>query len=83
MLWVPVGEDGNVFLTRADGRIAVVAVLRADACGGDVTPDGDVLYLDGGAAAARIFGWDGAIAAARPWRGEPLSEVDEPRIELG
>jgi hypothetical protein len=83
VLWVPVGEDGNVFLTRADGRIAVVAVLRAEASGGDVTPDGDVLYLDGGAAAARVLGWEGAIASAQPWCGEPLSDIEEPRIELG
>jgi hypothetical protein len=82
VLWVPVGDDGNVFLTRADGGLAVIAVLRADAVGGGTTPDGDVLNLDGGATAARILGWDGAIGHAVPWRGEPLHLLDRPRIEL-
>jgi hypothetical protein len=83
VLWVPVGEDGNVFLTRKGDQLMVIAVLRANAVGGDVTPDGDVLYLDGGASAARIMGWKGAIAAAVPWQGEPLHLLEQPRIELG
>jgi hypothetical protein len=82
VLWVPVGDDGNVFLTRRDGRLMVVAVLRANASGGGVTPDGEVLNLDLGASAARIVGWDGAIASAVPWAGEPLHLIEEPRIEL-
>jgi hypothetical protein len=83
VLWVPVGEDGNVFLTRAADGLSVVAVLRANAVGGGTTPDGDVLNLDNGSAAARIVGWDGAIEHAVPWRGEPLHLITEPRIELG
>ena len=82
VLWVPVGEDGNVFLTRSGGQFMVVAVLRANAVGGGLTPDGDILYLDGAATAARIVGWEGAIAAAVPWQGEPLHLIEEPRIEL-
>jgi hypothetical protein len=82
VLWVPVGHDGNVFLTRRDGQLVVVAVLQAEASGGDTEVEGDYLFLDGGASAARIVGWDGAIKAAVPWSGTPLHQLEEPRVEL-
>jgi hypothetical protein len=82
VLWVPVGEDGNVFLTRTGSTLSVVAVLRANAVGGGTSRDGDVLNLDNGSAVARIVGWDGAIEHAVAWRGEPLHVVAEPRIDL-
>jgi hypothetical protein len=82
VLWVPVGDDGNVFLTRRDGQLVVVAVLRANSSGGDTEREGDFLYLDGGASAARVVGWEGAIKAAVPWSGTPLQLLVEPRIEL-
>jgi hypothetical protein len=88
VLWVPVGDDGNVFLTRAGegtggvGGLSVVAVVRANAVGGGTSPDGDMLNLDNGSAVARIVGWDGAIEHAVPWRGQPLHLITEPRVEL-
>jgi hypothetical protein len=82
VLWVPVGEDGNVLLTRRDGQLVVVAVFRANTSGGDTEREGDFLYLDGGASAARIVGWEGAIKAAVPWSGTPLHLLDAPWITL-
>ena len=81
MLRVPVGDDGNVFLTRRDGQRGRRRP-PAEASGGDTEVEGDYLYLDGGASAARIVGWEGAIKAAVPWSGTPLHQLEEPRVEL-
>jgi hypothetical protein len=80
-LWVAAGEDSNVFLARRDGEVVVLGVLRAVATGSISSQDGDNVCLDDGGT-IRLAGWEGAIASAGAWRGEPLHLNESPRIEV-
>jgi len=80
VLWVPTGGDGNVFLTRRDGDLVVVGVLRAPASGYHQSPDGE--FLSTSDSAMSLPDWEAVLDRARPWAGRPLDRIRSPRITL-
>jgi hypothetical protein len=80
VLWVPTGDDGNVFLARRDGELVVAGVLQAPTTGYYQSPDGELLSTPDGALA--LPDWPAVLDRATPWTGVPLDRYDSPRITL-
>jgi hypothetical protein len=80
ILWVPVGEDGNVFLGWRGEQLVIVGTLQARALGPALSPQGEFLLLAQGV--LQLVGFEDALAAAPAWGGEPLQACQGPSVPV-
>jgi hypothetical protein len=80
ILWVPVGEEGNVFLGRRGGDLVIAGTLQARALGPALSPQGAFLQLPQGV--LQLQGFEDALAGAPVWAGEPLHACQGPSVPV-
>jgi hypothetical protein len=80
ILWVPVGEDGNVFLGRRGEQLVIAGTLQARALGPALSPHGEFLWL--GQGALQLMGFEEALAQGPVWGGEPLDACQGPSVPV-